>query len=87
MASKKLDMKLLLKKKGFKSSLSVVTKSVDNFIHLVDNSMGSIEFFIQLEKPYAVIKMYEIVKLHGHLQQVKPSGIYKLFECDKIKKN
>lgn len=83
----KIGHEIAFKKQVFKSSLSVVTKSVDNFIHLVDNSMGSIEFFIQLEKPYAVIKTYEIVKLHGNLQQVKPSGIYKLFECQNVIKS
>lgn len=79
-----IGYEIAFKKQVFKSSLSLVTKSIDNFVQLADNSMGSIEFFIQLSKPYA--KIYEVIKTCGHLKQVQSSGtnMHKLFDCDEI---
>lgn len=70
----------------YKSTASPKTKSIDYFIQLFDGTIASIEYFINLEKPYAVVRRYDVVKSHGHLIQVKPSHerTHQLFTCDSI---
>lgn len=50
--------------------------------------MGFVEFFLEMEKTYAVVKLYTVIKSQGHLHQVKTSAtdMYKLVECDEISK-
>lgn len=70
----------------FKSAHSKATKSVDSFIRLNDNSIGEIECFIKSDHDHTVcvVKIYDLVKKHFHLNHVKPTKKYRVCECDDI---
>lgn len=61
------------KKIVYKSVKSVITKSIDYFIQLGDGSIGAIEFFIQLDKAYAFVRKYIVIKSYNHLHQIQPT--------------
>lgn len=72
-------------KQVFKSTASVRTKSIDYFVQIADGSIGSIEMFIQLEKPYVIVKKYEIIKEFHHHKQIKETEMYGLYSCEEIR--
>lgn len=71
----------------YKSISSITTKSVDHFVQMIDGIIGSVEFYIQFEKPYLILKCYEVIKNHKHLNQIrKPiNEAYRMYACDSIK--
>lgn len=74
------------KSRVYKSTSSVTTKSVDYFIQVSDGSIGSIELFVQFEKPWILLKKYEIIKIFEHFQQIRPTqGLYKFYPYDAIR--
>lgn len=72
------------KKQVFKSTASSITKSIDYFVQVVDGSIGTIEMFIQMDKPYAIIRQYDVTRQIHHLKQVQPTQKYRLFSYDEI---
>lgn len=58
------------KKQVFKSTASSITKSIDYFVQFLDGSIGTI--FIQMDKPYAIIRQYDVIRQIHHLRQVQP---------------
>lgn len=73
------------KKQIFKSMASAKTKSIDYFVQIADGSIGAIEIFIQLEKPYVVIKKYEVIKEFHHHKQIKETKQYELHPYNEIR--
>lgn len=82
----KIGYEMRWKKEVYKSSLSVTTKSVDNFIQMDNGTIGMIEFFFEADKPYVMIKKYERMKIYNHLVQVQPhkTDIFGVYRCDSI---
>lgn len=82
----KIGHEMFYKKQVFKSNLSVTTKSIDHFIELADESIGSIEFFIQIGIPYILVKKYDVIKSHSHLIQIQPNcnNVHQLLPYDSI---
>lgn len=72
-------------KQIFKSKSSTRTKSIDYFVKIFDGSIGAIVMFIQLEKPYAVVKKYEIIKEFHHHKQIKETTAHVLYPCEEIR--
>lgn len=75
------------KKNVYKSVKSVVTKAIDHFIQLADGSIGAIECFIQLDKAYAFVRKYVVIKSHNHLHQIQHNQTepHQIIACDSIK--
>lgn len=68
----------------FKSTASVITKSIDYFVQLTDGTIGCIEYFIMQQKAHVIVREYEKIKFFGHLIQVKSTDKYKIHACDTI---
>lgn len=70
----------------FKSTVSVITKSIDCFVEIENGTIGSIEMFLQLEEPCVVVKNNEVVKTNNHLKQIQPSrnNVHQIFPCNSI---
>jgi len=68
----------------YKSEFSKQTQSVDSFIQLSDNSIGEIQYFINSDKNYCVVKTYDVVKKHFHLVQIAPTKNIRVYACEKI---
>lgn len=81
----KIGKEMRWKNNIYKSMASVVTKSIDYFVQLTDDSVGCIEFFIEEEISYAVVKKYQKVKSYGHLMQVKATNTYQLYPCTEFR--
>lgn len=86
-AKYKIGYEMRWKKIVYKSIASTITKSVDNFIQLADGSIGSIEFFIQLDRAYAFVRKYIVIKSYNHLHQIQPSLTerHQIIACDSIR--
>lgn len=76
------------KRKNFKTTSSLVTKSIDYFLEMKDGSIGKAELFLRFEKTYVLIRIYDVVKVYNHLKLVKPSQteIHRIFSCDEIRR-
>lgn len=66
----KIGYTMRWKKHIFKSTSSIATKSVDYFVELTDGSIGIIEYFIQIDKLYIIVRKYSVLKSYNHLIQV-----------------
>lgn len=69
----KIGYEMSWKKQVLKSIKSTITKSIDYFVQLTDGTIGSIQLFIQFDKPYVLIREYKVVKTKHHLLQIEPS--------------
>lgn len=76
------------KNQVFKSTSSTITKSIDYFVQTMDGKIGAIEIFLQLSKPYVLIRIYDVIKTYNHLKQVRPSQTekYRVYACDEIRR-
>lgn len=71
----------------FKSKSSHITKSVDYFVSMKDDTIGIIELFVRNdENVYVLIQPYEISHEKHHLKEVnlKKPIQYQLFHCNEI---
>lgn len=71
----------------FKSICSNITKSIDYFIEMTDQTIGVIELFVKhQENVYVLVKKYEIVHEKFHLNdvEIKLPVERQLYSCDDI---
>lgn len=54
---------------------------------LYSGSIGSIEYFIQLDKAYAYVRKYSVLETYKHLRQIQPSHTetHQMIACDSIR--
>lgn len=74
-------------KKIFKSTSSCITKSIDYFIKMKDESLGAIVLFVRNgQQIYLLLKKYEISHKKYHLNeiQLKKPIQHQLYNCDEI---
>lgn len=66
----------------YRSAMSAATKSIDSFVQMKSGSIGEIKCFVKHSNTaYILLKIYEIVKYHDHLEQVRPKSTNKYEVC------
>lgn len=71
----------------YTSLLSPETKSADFFIEMKDGSLGTAEFFFELnEICFVFLNFYKVTYIHYHLREVSNLNISSVFSCSNIKK-
>lgn len=69
----------------YKSKKSRPSKSIDYFIKMQDQSIGSLQFFVKNgERVFVVLESYKIVEIHNHLLRIKSTKKYEIFNCEQI---
>lgn len=71
--------------KFFKSRMSKITKSIDNFFIFNDGTIGAVHLYVNLESEMsAIVEKFEIVHISNHFNEINSSGTFLIMKLSEI---